>query len=192
MHLPAAKKLLLDRLRSDILRLEGYTAPVAAAKSSFGLGPVEQAFPNGLVPLAALHEFCCFEPEQGAATGGFISGLLAVLMQQGGACLWIGAGRTLFPPALKLFGVAPERLIFLDLPHVRELAWAAEEALKCTGLAAVIAEMGDLGPVAARRLQLAAEQGGVTGFILRNDVRRPLMRTCAARWQIDPLPSQTE
>lgn len=39
-----------------------------------------------------------------------------------------------------------------------------EEALKCGGLAAVVGEVQDISFTASRRLQLAVEQSGVTGF----------------------------
>ena len=42
--------------------------------------------------------------------------------------------RTIFPPALKSFGIAPDKIIFIDLKKEKEILWAMEEALKCDGL----------------------------------------------------------
>lgn len=185
------KKDVINQLRKKILHLEGFKLPSATAKS-FGLGPFEAAFPNSIFPAGAIHEFLNTEPEYAAACGGFIGGLLQSLMKHGGACLWISTSRTLFPPSLKAFGVEPDRIIFVDLYHEKDVLWAMEEALKCEGLAAVIAEVGEIGMTASRRLQLAVEKSRVTGLILRNDAQKLTTTACAARWQIKPAESQPE
>jgi len=140
----------------------------------------------------AIHEFLSAEPEHAAASGGFIAGLLKTLMLNGGACLWISMSRSLFPPALRAFGVEPDRVIFIDLHREKDVLWAMEEALKCEGLAAVIGEMQEISFTQSRRLQLAVEQSRVTGFILRSDPRKLSATACTARWKITPLPSELE
>jgi protein ImuA len=115
-----------------------------------------------------------------------------VLMQDGGACLWVGLSQTLFAPALKSFGIEPDRVIFFNLLRDEDVLWVMEEALKCTGLAAVIGEVSELSFKQSRRLQLAVEQSRVTGFILRNASKKLGSTACAARWQIGPLPSIAE
>lgn len=65
-----------------------------------------------------------------------------------------------------------------------------EEALKCEGLAAVIAEVRELDFKQARRLQLAVESSKVTGFVLRSDPRKAGATACMARWQVIPMPSE--
>src|SRR5437879_5824611 len=113
--MPDTKKDIISQLREDILLLEGFKPPKAGNAGTFGLGPVEAAFPNGVFPTGTIHEMVCPTLEQAAATSGFMAGLLASLMQQGGACLWIGLSRKLFPPSLMAFGVEPDRMIFVDL-----------------------------------------------------------------------------
>jgi protein ImuA len=186
-----SKKDIVDQLQKNILLLQGIKMP-SGSSENIGLGPVERAFPNGVFPKGTIHEFLSAKPEHAAACGGFVSGILNSLMQKGGACIWISVARTLFPPALKNFGVKPDRIIFIDLKHERDILWAAEEALKCEGLSAVIAEVQELSFTQSRRLQLAVEQSRVTGFILRNDIRKLNPTACAARWQITPLPSKLD
>lgn len=182
---------VIDQLRKEILLLQGFKAAEGTSAGTIGLGPVEAVFPNGVFPKAAVHEFLVPDPEQAAASGGFIAGLLKCLMETGSACLWISSGRTLFPPALRAFGIAPDRLIFIDLQTDRDGLWAMEEALKCESIAAVIAELDDITFAQSRRLQLAVEKSRVTGFLLRRGSR--LSNTaCTARWQISPLPSMPE
>ena len=183
------KEDIINRLQKDILLWEGFKPPTAEKAGGIGLGPVEAAFPNGIFPTGTVHEFLNAAPEQAAATGGFIAGLLASLMSNGGACLWISAARTLFPPALKAFGVEPDQVIFVDLQREKDILWAMEEALKCSGLVAVIAETRDISFTQSRRLQLAVEQSKVTGFIIRANGPKLSTTACVARWQISPLPS---
>jgi protein ImuA len=186
------QKDMINRLQKDILRWQGFVPPVADKPGGIGLGPLESAFPNGVFPVGNIHEMVCPTPEQAAATSGLMSGLLAFLMQKGGACLWISTTRKLFPPSLDDFEVQPDRLIFVDVQREKDVLWAMEEALKCEGLAAVIAEVREISFAQSRRLQLAVESSKVTGFLLRNDPRKLGTTTCVARWQITPLPSTVE
>jgi len=192
MKVPDTKKDIINQLQKSILRMQGFVPPSAGLADGVGLGAVEAAFPNAVFPAGAIHEFLSAAPEQAAASAGFISGILNALMQRGGACLWISMSRTLFPPALKAFGLEPDRIIFIDLKREKDVLWAMEEALKCPGLAAVIAEVREVSFTESRRLQLAAEQSRVTGFILRSDARKLSATACVARWNITPLPSELE
>ncbi len=189
--MPHAKSDIISRLQKDILQWEGYRPAPSGMQNLMGLGPVETAFPNGVFPLGTVHELVCGTTGQATACGGFISGLLSVLMQKGGVCLWIGLSGNLFPLALKTFGVEADKVIFIHLLKDKDVLWVMEEALKCPGLAAVIGEVRELDFKQSRRLQLAVEQSHVTGFILRNWSNKMGSTACAARWQIKPLPSGT-
>lgn len=187
-----SKREIVSRLKQDILRLQGFIASESHVASNMGLGPVEDAFPNGTFPRGGVHEFISESREEGATTCGFIGGLLSHLMKTGGVCLWIGTSSTFFPLAAKVFGVEPDRIIFVDMPREREVLWAVEEALKCRGLAAVVAELQEMDFVQSRRLQLAVEKSRVTGLVIRNNPRSIGSTACVARWQIKPLPSVLE
>lgn len=186
------KKQVFDKLQKDILLWQGFKSNEVMEGEAMGLGDLEAAFPNGIFPRAAIHEFLNAEPEHAAACTGFISGLLKSLMNKGGACLWISTSKTFFPPSLIRYGVKPERIIFIDVQSEKEVLWVMEKALKCEGLAAVIAEVKEISIVQSRRLQLAIESSKVTGFLLRNDPKKLVTNTCAARWKITPIPSTLE
>jgi protein ImuA len=188
--MPETKKDIINRLQKNILQWQGFIPPSAAGAKGIGLGPLESAFPNRVFPTGAIHEMVCPTPEHTAATGGLMAGLLAVLMKQGGACLWISVRRQLFPQALAAFNVKPHQVIFIDPAQEKDVLWAMEQALKCEGLAAVIAEVQEISITQSRRLQLAVESSKVTGFLLRNDPRKLGANTCVARWMITPIPSQ--
>ncbi|RYD56380.1 MAG: Error-prone repair protein ImuA [Sphingobacteriales bacterium] len=188
----AAKNDIVERLQRDVLSLQGYKKVSGSDKPDMCLGAIENAFPQGIFPINAVHEFISNTAEENAATNGFISGLMSRVMQQDRTCLWISNKRTVFPPALKLFGLAPERIIFLDLTRQKDVLWAVEEALKCEALSAVIGELKDLSFTESRRLQLAVEQSGVTGLIHRYSPRSANTVACLTRWSIKPMITMPE
>jgi protein ImuA len=183
-----SKADIIARLQKQIMPLQGFKNMLHDAMPGIELGPMKNAFPNGLFPSGAIHEFFCAGAEEAAATGGFIAALLAALMQRSGVAIWIGSNRTVFPPALVSFGIAADKIIFIDLQKEKDVLWAMEEALKCDGIAVVIGEMQELGFTASRRLQLAVEQSRVTGFIIRRNPHN-LSTACIARWKVSPLQS---
>jgi protein ImuA len=190
-YIMTAKTDIITRLKMDILPLEGLKMSIAGEVPDAGLGPMNQAFPRGSFPLGAIHEFISSGPESAAATGGFISALVSPLMKKGGAGIWIGSSGKIFPPALQQFGIDPARIIFIDLKKEKDLLWTVEEALKCHGLAAVVAEIPALNFTNSRRFQLAVEQSQVTGFIHRSNTRNLNTNASVSRWKINPLPTET-
>lgn len=189
MILLTAKSHIISELQGKILSLQGFK-PVNSPLLDKCLGRITEAFPNASFPLGCVHEFLSEQPENGAATGGFIAALLTSLMGSKGSLLWISSSRKIFPPALKSFGLEPDRVIFIDLQKEKDVVWAMDEALKCAALAAVVGEVRDIDFTASRRLQLAVEQSKVTGFIVRNNKSKPGTTACVSRWRITQLPSE--
>jgi len=186
-----AQQEIITQLQKEILPLQGFRPPSTGAVA-LGLGEMERAFPNGCFPVSGLHEFICDTPEGAAASNGFISALLTPLMQSGGVALGISTSRKLFPPALKRFGLVPDRVIFIDLKKEQEVLWAMEESLKCEGLAAVVGDIKELDFTASRRFQLAIEKSRVTAFVTRYSPRRLNTIASIARWRITPAASIIE
>lgn len=186
--MPGKRAEIVAELQTDILRLQGFKSSRSNGRD-MGLGAISNAFPNGTFPIGAIHEFLSANREDAAATCGFIAGLLSPLMSSNGASLWISTARTIFPPALKSFGIEPDRVIFVDLQKEKDVLWAVEEGLKCPALTAVVGEMKDLDFTASRRLQLAVEESQVTGFIVRHNTRKLNTTACVSRWNITSLAS---
>jgi len=176
-------------LQTSILRLQGYKFSRNDSLNS-SLRPINESFPNASFPLGAVHEFLSEQIENASSPSPFIAGLLSSLIGNTGVVLWVSSSRTLFPPALKNFGIEPDRFIFLDLKKEKDVVWAMEEALKCSALAAVVGEMREIDFTASRRLQLAVEQSHVTGFVVRNNYKKLNTTACITRWKISPLPSE--
>ncbi len=188
----ASRHDIIQQLQREILPLQGYKLPTPGRDHPIGLGQLERAFPHGRWPTGAIHEFIAAGSPQAAATAGFTAAVIGKLMQQDGVAIWIGKKLPIFPGALDAFGIGPERVIFITPDREQHVAWAMEEALKCEGLAAAVGQIRDIDAIASRRLQLAVEQSGVTGFVLRHDPRQINAIAAVARWRITSLPSGVE
>jgi len=191
MHHGGSKSEIVERLQKEILSLEGFKEP-SSHHCAVGLGSLESVFPNGIFPTGVVHEFMSHSPEETAATGGFVAGLLGRLIPQGGMCLWIGTKRTLYPAGLRIFGIDPDRIIFIDLVHERDVLWTVEEALKCEALTVVVGELKEISFMQSRRLQLAVEESGVTGLMHCYQPDKIGNTTSVVRWKISPLASVLE
>jgi len=112
--------------------------------------------------------------------------------------LWCLPRPDLCGPGLAAHGLDPGRLVLVRASRDAEILWAMEEGLRAPGIAAVAGEVGALGAVASRRLQLAAERSGITAFLLRRwreggqaARERALPNAAVTRWRIAALPSQS-
>lgn len=184
------KKEIIRQLKEKLLAMEGFSTGPDSGQPDFGLGPVNASFPGGVFPAGAIHEFISPTEVCSAAANGFISGLLSTLLKKGGICLWISAGRKLFPPALKFFGIEPHRVIFIDVRRDKDALWVMEQALKCTSLAAVVGELRNISFAESRRLQLAVGESRVTGFLHRHQPYTNNTLACVSRWKISPVASR--
>lgn len=72
-----------------------------------------------------------------------------------------------FAPALCRHGVQLERLLVIQAQQPEDILWSAEQALRCRSFGAVLAWPSTIKDRETRRLQLAAEAGGSTGFVYR-------------------------
>jgi protein ImuA len=179
---------IIERLQKQILGMQG-NPQQGDGQESLGLGAIEGAFPGKIFPRAAVHELVSFSPEAASGTSGFISVILGKLMREKGCCIWISNKRKIFPPALKAFGIDPERILFVDAWKTKDLLWTIEEALKCDALTAVVGEISELSFNDSRRLQLAVEKSRVTGFIHRQQPKALNAVACVSRWKVIPVTS---
>jgi protein ImuA len=172
-------------LRDRIRRIEGVGLAAGHPVLPLGMDPVDQVLPEGGLPLAGVHEV----RGDGAATG-FCAGLLArVHAADARPVLWLERGNDLYMPGLTRFGLkAGSVLTVSNISRDADMLWAIEEALNCGALSAVVGEIRAADFTASRRLQLAAEAGGVTCLLL-GETGRGGAATALSRWQVTSMPS---
>ena len=184
----------LERLKAHIQRLEGVGGTLAEANRQvlpFGIDEIDDRLPGGGLARGALHEV--FAADAGIATAfcALLAGRLAKDAENA-SVLWcerpwtLDAG-ALYGPALLQFGIDPARLILVRARRDSDALWAMEEGLRCDQVAAVVGELGDISLTASRRLQLAAEETGVTALSLRSKVDKPPPSAAATRWRLDAV-----
>ena len=103
--------------------------------------------------------------------------------------LWLERGNDLYMPGLTRFGLKPGVVLTVSgISRDADMLWAIEEALNCGALSAVVGEIRAADFTASRRLQLAAEMGGVTCLLL-GETARGGAATALSRWQVTSMPS---
>ncbi|MES2762510.1 MAG: Error-prone repair protein ImuA [Bacteroidota bacterium] len=187
----AADRSVIEELQRQICHLQGDSQHSREQTLVLGLGQIESAFTDQVFPRGVVHELVSNSSEAATCTSGFMSVILSKLIAQGGYCLWISTipRRSIFPPALKNFGIDPGKILFVDTAKPKDTLWAVEEALKCDALVAVVGELTELSFSDSRRLQLAVEKSHVTAFIHRFQPKTENAVACVTRWKITPIAS---
>ncbi|OAN50016.1 ImuA family protein [Magnetospirillum moscoviense] len=149
-----------------------------------GLPDIDRALPWGGLALGGLHDVV--DPGDACAPGfcAWLAGRAAQALRR--PVLWLAAGSLPYAPALAALGLPPRRLVTVQARRPADALWAAEEAARCPGLAAIIAELAVPDLIAARRLHLAAQAGG-TMLVLLN--RGEPVPNALTRWRVDPRPT---
>lgn len=185
----------LDRLREEIRRLErGGSGKISFAVLPLGVEEIDRRLPGGGLRLAGLHELwpAWREWDDGAVTGFLLALSSRLLAQRQGTLLWISLADDLYAPAAAVAGVSPSRLLRARARRPEDLLWALEQGLQCGGLAGVVGEVAGIDRIAARRLQLAAENAERPCFLLqrgRLGEGSTAGSPAVTRWRISVLPS---
>ncbi len=188
----------LRRLRERLAAFD----PVLRQTRRLSLGDlrVDGCFLGGGLPLGCWHEMVGTETdlESAAITAGFTARLCAGLAQAG-QVVWVLRREDLYAPGLSELGLAPGRLMLVRTTSEAETLAALEDALSARGVAAAVGEIERIGLTAGRRLQLACERRGATGFLLHRrlfgsapgQTARAEPAVAASRWRIAPALSET-
>ena len=176
-----SKTALLDDLRRRIAHLEHPSLGQEALPPSlaFGVPEIDGHLPWGGLAPAALHEVVPAEPGNVTPALGFAAALLGRAARTA-PVLWCRSRRDLYAPGLKSLGLDAGNLIVVEAGKDRELLWAMEEGLRSGALAAVLGEIRDLSMTAARRLQLAAEEGGTLALLAHGGTAQVAL----TRWRV--------
>lgn len=94
-----------------------------------------------------------------------------------------------YGPGLRSFGFDPDALVLVRTANMTELLWAAEEAIACRAVAAVVADIAGNSKIldftASRRLGLRSASAGASILLLRYGTGREAS-AAHLRWRITP------
>jgi protein ImuA len=179
------RTLCLERLRRRIARLE-------TGAKRHGSGP---PVPSGCEALDGLL------PEKGFCRGTLVEWLsagqgvgactLALLAAKqacgdGGMLAVFDRRREFCPPAAVRLGIAPQQLLVIHADTPADNHWAIDQALRSPAVAAALAWPDRLDDRTFRRWQLAAEEGGCLGLLLRPEKARHEPSWADVRLLVEP------
>jgi protein ImuA len=103
--------------------------------------------------------------------------------QTGDLLVWVGRRCWPMPAVL---GPAMARSLLVDPEGDEARFWTIDQALRCPGVGAVVADATRLDMAGSRRLQLAAEAGGAIGLLARPLWERTVISAADTRWLVSP------
>lgn len=166
-HLPPianSRVEVVDSLRRRMEQLDGVRRKDESVAST-GCLSLDKLLSRGGLVRGTLVEWLEESPGSGA-------GILALIAAQqacaeGGTLVIMDRGRAFYPPAVAGWGIDPANLLVLRPRNSREELWALEQVLRSPSVGAVWAPLAQIDVREFRRLQLAAEQGGTIGQLIR-------------------------
>jgi protein ImuA len=181
---------VINRLQQDILALGGVRKPTTIDANQGGLAMFQSHFPHQCFPLGAMHEFRACAPADVAVSAAFITALISNCLPAEAVVCWIGEQPQIYPPALALFQLQPHQVFFIRATSSKNRQYCIEEALRCSSIHAVVAELPQLDFTQSRRFQLAVEKSAVTGFVINAGAKSTAITGCVSRWCVSALPSK--
>ncbi len=176
---------------------------------STGVGALDQLSPNGGVLPGALWEWLATSDGSGAATiavaaaariSGHVDESRRATPVHGrheltettaqtcpGTVVIVDRHHDVYPPALSMWGVDLEHTVIIQPDDARQALWALEQSLRCRGVAVTIGWLDQVGDHAYRRLQLATQQGGGVGMLVRSVRYRRAVSWADARFLVRPV-----
>jgi protein ImuA len=162
-----------------LTQIEGLRQRICGAQLQDCLGDREEVvtldtLAEAATRLPGLHEIQPQSYRDGPAAMGFACALAAMAARRRtGTVIWIAQARggldfgRPYGPGLARIGIDPGRVLVVDAPDDKAALWAAAEGAKAAAGTILVQALGEIGLTAARRLHLAAAQGGAFAAIVR-------------------------
>jgi len=165
-----ARRQRLERLRAMLERHRGGGGGGPQRFVPTGVAGLDAVLPRGGLPGGAVTEVLSAFDGVGAMTLAFRAAMAAAEGTR--AVVVVDTRGDLYPPAVWRLGVAVDGLIVVRVRRPAAVVWVVDQALRCSGVGAVVAPIDRLDEAASRRLQLAAESCDGLGLLIRPAARR--------------------
>ena len=158
----AVRDASLASVHPNVWHADALATPAGRVLAT-GDATLNAQLPGGGWPLGALSEI--LQPD-GVHSEWRL--LLPALARSGtAAVVLVGAPHMPFGPALQAQGLRPQRLLWVQAQASAQRLWAAEQALRCADVDAVLAWMPQVRADQLRRLQMAAAEYDKLLWVLR-------------------------
>jgi hypothetical protein len=156
-----ARAALLEQLSQLCDHGRRSTWPAAPS----GFPELDANLPGGGWPIGAVAEL--LSDAIGIGELSLLVPALSRLARAGRYIAWIAPPYLPYAPALAARGLPLERVLLIQTRNVQESLWAAEQALRCPAVGAVLGWPATIVDRHVRRLQIAAAAGGTLGVLYR-------------------------
>jgi len=180
---------LMRRLSMEVRGLE--TAGRQATHKptiSCGCEALDHCLPDGGYVPGSVIEYLRAMPGCGASTLAFTAAA-AAMKSTNGFVVIIDTQHNIYPPALVGWGIDLEKVVLVRPHSDVDALWAVDQSLRTPAVAAVVADVERIDDRAARRMQLAAEQGGGLALLLRPASARRGPSWADVQWMVRSLAS---
>lgn len=148
---------------------------------------VDCRLPHNGLSAGCIHEIKGASLANAIAFAAILSSRLAGSQ---GNILYVAPDYCLHSLGLLPYGVKLDQVLHIAARRHQDLAWTVMEALRCPQVSSVIALLDGLDLTESRRLQLAAEASGATGFFLGHAASASIAAP-VTRWKISPIPGKS-
>lgn len=182
---------LMQRLSSEVRGLE--TAGRQATNKqtiSCGCEALNRCLPDGGYVPGSVIEYLRAMPGCGASTLAFTAAA-AAMKSTNGFLVVIDTQHNIYPPALASWGIDLDKVVLVRPQSDVDALWAVDQSLRTPAVAAVVADVERIDDRAARRMQLAAEQGGGLALLLRPASARRGPSWADIQWMVRALVADT-
>ena len=189
----------LVMLKRNLASIAGGKLLSGDSRIPTGHATLDEALGGGFA-RSRVHELFAASGDDAASATGFATMMALRAVGRRSPIFWLRTdaaerlGGRLHGPGLVELGADPDSLVLGIAPDTKALLKAAADAARCPGLSALIVECRGQCPAldltASRRLALAAEQSGVTLFLLRLEAQ-PVPSAADTRWMVGAAPSQS-
>lgn len=158
----AVRDAYLASVHPNVWHADALATPAGRVLAT-GDATLNAQLPGGGWPLGALSEIL-----QPVGVHSEWRLLLPALARSGtAAVVLVGAPHMPFGPALQAQGLRPQRLLWVQAQASAQRLWAAEQALRCADVDAVLAWLPQARADQLRRLQMAAAEYNKLLWVLR-------------------------
>lgn len=183
-----ARSRLVRTLKEQMTRLErARSRDTGGGVVSSGCEALDRSLPEGGFRRGTLVEWFSVGNGDGRETLALYTARQAC--REGGAMVVVDQAKEFYPPAVVRLGIELDQLVVVCACNRADNAWALDQSLRCSAVAVVLAWPEHLDGHTFRRLQLAAEQGGGVGLLMRPEQVRHEPSWAEVRLLVEPLPS---
>jgi hypothetical protein len=180
--LPSA--LGLEELRRQIAGLEGPRREAGTRAIGSGCDALDELLPEKGFRPGTLTEWLSAGEGGGAGTLALLAARQAC--RDGGALVVLDGRGDFCPPAAVRLGIESPRLVVIHPPSAADHHWAMNQALRSSAIAAVLAWPKAIDDRTFRRWQLAVEEGGGLGLLVRPEAARAEPSWADVRLLVEP------